>query len=190
LSGDGATALIGGAGDDEKTGAAWVFATPSPPPEPTTGSPAVTGALPATATSPAATTPAKQGVAGVKAARGRVALVSATVIVQRNGWARVRLKCIATTICRGALKLTVRIKGRKRARTISVGVARFALSPRRTSIVKLELDAAGRSRLRTAHGRLGARLVILVSSPGPNGRQTHAVRLVLRAGRVHRRARL
>jgi hypothetical protein len=187
LSGDGATALIGGDGSDRRAGAAWVF-TNSPP---ETESPSTsTGTSIAATTIPSATTASpKQGAAAAKVAGGRVTLASATVTVRRNGEAQVKLRCISTTVCRGTLKLTrvVRAKGRKRLRmTIALGAAAFSLRPGRTTMVALELSSVGRARLKAAaHGRLGARLTIVVSSPSPRRKQTHAVHLVLqrRAGR-------
>jgi len=191
LSGDGGTALIGGPGDAEKVGAAWVFATPAPVPAPGSSTVTVTVTSPVPAISPSTTTSAKQGIAGTKAAGGRVLLASATVIVRRNGRAQVKLECAAAVTCRGNLRLTlrVRVKGKRRARTIGLGTARFVIAPGRTSIVEPALGSAGRSRLRAAHGRLAAGLAIAVSSPGPSSKQTHAVRLVLRAGRARSRAR-
>ncbi len=198
LSGDGATALIGGDGSDRRAGAAWVFASPPPATEPvsttepplpptTTGATATTAATSATTTRSATVSSPKQGVAAAKGAGGRVRLVSTTVAVRGNGRARVELRCISTTVCRGTLKLTiaaVRVKGRKRSRTtIGLGAATFSLRPGRVTIVALELSSAGRALLNVnaaAHGRLGARLTIVVSSPSPRRAQTHAVELVLR----------
>jgi hypothetical protein len=187
LSGDGATALIGGDGSDRRAGAAWVFVNPPPAAGPM--STTIGASAAATTTTSATMASPKLGVAAAKVAGGRVALASATVTVRRNGRAQVKLRCISTTICRGTLKLTlaVRARGRKHARTtIDLGAATFSLRSGRTTIVALELSSAGRARLNAAaHGRLSARLTIVVSSPSPRRTQTHAVHLVLqrRAGR-------
>jgi hypothetical protein len=190
LSGDGATALIGGDGSDRRAGAAWVFvsateqvSTTGPPSTITTGA-STSATTFATTTTSSTTSSPKQGVAAAKVTGGRVTLASAKVIVQRNGRAQVELRCISTTVCRGTLKLTlaVRAKGHRRARTtIGLGAAAFSLRPGRNTIVKLELSSAGRARLSAAaHGRLSARLTIVVSSPSPRRTQSHAVELVLR----------
>jgi hypothetical protein len=119
-------------------------------------------------------------VAGAKAVGGLVTLASATVIVQRNGRARIKLKCIATVTCRGTLKLTVRANAKKRSRTtIVLGAATFSLAPGRTTIVKAVLGAGWRVRLNAAHRRRGVRLTIVVLSPSPRRTKTHAVELVL-----------
>ena len=192
LSGDGATALIGGDGSDRRAGAAWVFA-PATEQMSTTGPPSTNTEASTSATTAASSTtsPPRHGVAAARVISGRVALANTMITVRRNGRAQVKLRCISTLVCHGTLKLTlaVRAKGRTRPRTtIGLGTATFSLRPvrpGRTTVVAFELSSVGRTRLNAAHGHLDARLTIAVSSPSPRHTQTHAVELVLRrrAGR-------
>jgi FG-GAP repeat len=189
LSADGDTALIGGVGDSEKAGAAWVFdtspsssggETPAGGEAPAGGetSPGTQTQAPAGAL-PGASPRAKHGVAGYRATGGRVLLVGRRILV-RGGRARVRLRCTAPIACRGRLTLTlVEVRGRRRSR-MTIGTIPFSIPSSRISTVKFELSAAGRLLLRVDHGRLKAALRILKSSPGSRQRRTDTVRLVLR----------
>ncbi len=195
LSGDGATALVGGIGDSAKAGAAWVFgAPPSPPPggppsggEPPAGGSTPGGPTPGTQTqTPAGSPPgvsprAKQGVGAYKAAGSGVVLVGRRLPVRR-GRARVALRCTAPVACRGrlTLRLAVATRGRaaRRTRTVTIATAGFSIPPGRTVTVKLKLAAAGRVRLQADRGRLGADLVIHVPAPDPPRTRAHAVELV------------
>jgi hypothetical protein len=195
LSSDGETALIGGLGDDGKTGAAWVFDVPPWPPgsedpagskTPAGGEPTPGGATPPStqtqspAAGPlAASASAKQGVEAYKAASGGVALVSRRVLV-RDGRARVKLRCTAPVACRGriTLSLGVRAKAARRSKTVTIARAGFSILPGGTATVQLKLAPAGRSRLHAGRGYLGAILAIRVMTPDPPGARTYAVKLV------------
>ena len=58
-------------------------------------------------------------------------------------------------------------KGKKQAKTETIGTAAFSIPAGKTAAVTLVLNAAGRALLKTAHGHLGATLTILKSSPSP-----------------------
>ncbi len=195
LSGDGATALIGGLGDDGKIGAAWAFAQgpsatePTPPAGPPSGgktpsNPAGSSTRSGGSSSSSTTSSAAQGVAGFKAAGGRVQLIGARVLLGAGARARVKLRCVATVTCRGRLKLTLG-SGGTALHMRTVATAAFSLSSGRTSFVKLKLTVAGRELLRVALGhsstarkRTGAALTIGVSAPRGASTRTYAVRLV------------
>lgn len=133
-----------------------------------------------TAGSPGAGSPAKQGVAGYRAVGGAVVLVSRTIPV-RGGRASVRLRCTAPVACRGRLTLEVSSfakAARRSRRAIAIATVRFSISGRRTATLELRLDAAGRTDLRAARGRLHAGLAIGVFAPDPPRRRTYAVKLV------------
>jgi hypothetical protein len=194
LSGDGATALVGGLGDHAKAGAAWVFG--DPPPEPPTSSqpetPSTTPAKQSTASQPATTPPptAKSGVQAASAAAGRVTLAGMTVTVRANGRAAVRLRCIAVLPCKGRLTITATTKGpgpNGRPRRVTLGTAAFSIPPGRTTTVKVRLSSAGRALLSAHRGRLTVKLAIRKLSPGTPRTRTYTARLVLRtAPRVPR----
>jgi IPT/TIG domain-containing protein/FG-GAP repeat protein len=100
--------------------------------------------------------------------------------------ARVALKLTwrrqtGTVSCRGELTLAVRVKrggAAKRHRAVIIGVASFSIAPGGTKPIAVRLNAAGRARLRAAHGRLAVRLTITVSTPGPRRAFTRAIHLV------------
>ena len=173
LSGDGATALIGGLGDHAKVGAAWVFG--DPPPEPATPSqpetpPTTTPTAQSTATQPATTPPptAKSGVQAASAAGGRVTLARTTVTMRANGRAAVRLRCIAVLPCTGRLTITAATKSpRGRSRSATVGTASFSIPAGRLTTVKVRLNSAGRALLSAHRGRLTVKLAIRKRSPHP-----------------------
>jgi IPT/TIG domain/FG-GAP repeat len=123
-----------------------------------------------------------------------VSLRGRRIAVRRRGRAVLKLvwkkgKGSAAT-CRGRLTLQVKVTAKakvsrkRRFRTKTIGTASFTIAPGGTKVVTIKLNAAGRSRLRAAHGSLAARLTILVSSPAP--RRTQARVVVLRASRPRR----
>ncbi len=196
LSGDGATALIGGIGDSAKAGAAWAFARPSSSSsgEPPTGGapsgePPAGGGTPGAQTQTSAGSPpgvsprAKQGVGAYRTAGGGVVLVGRRVPV-RDGRARVVLRCTAPVACHGRLTLRLALETRARAarrsRTVTIATAGFTIPPGRTATVKLRLDTAGRLRLHAARGRLGANLAVRVLAPDPPRTRVYTVKLVSR----------
>ncbi len=198
LSGDGATALVGGIGDSAKTGAAWAFAVSSSsggePPGgggPSGGTPGGGEPAPGTQTqtqTPAASPPgvtprAKQGV-GAYQATGGVVLVGRRVPV-RGRRARVLLRCTATVTCRGCLTLTLGVRARAagRSRAATLALSGFSIPPGRTVSVALRLRAAGRSRLHAHGGRLRANLAVRLLAPDSPGARTYAVELVSRVPR-------
>jgi hypothetical protein len=193
LSAEGTTAMIGGVADDGRAGAVWVFGpsaaggsggSPSggdPPSGGTSGAGGSGAGGPSSTGGPSVNNSAGQGVGAFKAAGGTVVLVSRSLPVW-SGRATVRLRCTAPVACRGSLTLALtvsaRAKAARRTRTVVIASARFSISRERTIAIRLRLDAAGRLKLRTARGRLHARLGIHVSAPDPRGVRTYAVKLV------------
>ena len=133
------------------------------------------------ASAPPATTnaAASRGIAGVSLTSDRL------VATTGRGEIAVKLKCTDTTMCRGKLSLTVkmRAKGKRRFKTDSIGTATFSISPGKAVTIKLKLNAAGRALLSSDDGRLSATLTILESSPSPS--QTHAESVQLIQQKVH-----
>jgi hypothetical protein len=116
-----------------------------------------------------------------------VSLLGKSAKVRKRARAALKLSWKGATgavVCRGKLTLAVRVKLKgaraKRYKTVVIGTASFSISPGKTKLITVRLNAAGRSRLRAANRRgLAARLTILVSTPGPRRTLTHAIRLVL-----------
>ncbi len=127
---------------------------------------------------------ASGGVLGFRAlsattpATCKVSLVSRRITVQGHSWAALKLRGTGSGKCVGKLTLTVKRKtSSKRSKTSSIAAASFSISPGKTRIVKVKLDAAGRALLRAGHGRLNASLAILKWSPAPVKAQTASVHL-------------
>jgi len=112
---------------------------------------------------------------------GGVTLGGSIISVEGSG-AEVRLKCNATGVCTGKLTLSVKgeVKKGKKAKTETIGTAGFSIAHDTTASVKLALNASGRALLSADHGRLGASLAILSSSPAPSQTHTYGVHLVQR----------
>ena len=121
-----------------------------------------------------------------------------SITVHSRGRAALELiwtgKGSSVVTCRGRLTLRVKVEAKgsrsKRSKTQTIGAAGFSIgsaltsaSSGKTKVITIKLDAAGRALLSATHGRLAARLTILVSSPAPPRTQTHAVYLVLRPAR-------
>jgi len=121
---------------------------------------------------------------------GSVSLVGTHVVAKKDGQAAVELRCAGASTCRGRLTLTARRKNATRMngelrggrrddpKPTTIATAVFAIPPGKTTVVELELNAAGRALLDADHGRLSASLAILELAPGPSNTQTKAVRLV------------
>jgi hypothetical protein len=192
LSGAGDTALVGGIGDDDWAGAVWAFGNEPPPPEPpSSGAPSSGDTASGTPTqasgggsSGADPTP-KQGVAAYQVAGGGVVLL-ARRLPTASGRVRARLRCTATTTCRGRLTLTLAPQARAARRSLTVTLAKgsFSIPHGRAVTVLLRLDRDARTRLRAGHGYLHAILAIHVLVPDPPRTHAYAVKLApRRAGR-------
>ena len=111
---------------------------------------------------------------------GSVSLDGSRITVQSSGVAAVKLACTGTGTCGGKLTLTGKTKPKngKKAKTETIGTASFSVSAGKTTIIKLALNAIGRSLLSADHGRLNATLTLLKSSPAPAQTHTENVRLL------------
>jgi hypothetical protein len=190
LSAEATTALIGGVADNGRAGAVWVFGLPSTSPNggspPSGGSSSGTGnPQTSTGSSSGAGAQANQGVGAFKAVGGGVVLLGRSLPV-RGAHVKVRLRCTAPVACRGRLVLTVRLGARaaRRAKPVTIGAIRFKIARERAATVTLRIDAAGRSDLSVAHGKLRATLAIHVSAPDPPRVRAYAVKLVRRRARL------
>lgn len=187
LSGDGATPLIGGFRDDDKLGAAWVFAEEPASPQ---GSPPAPSANDNTLIAPRASATPHGGVLGLgpSAACG-VSLARKRISVRRTGWAVLSLTRTGAGSCRGRVRLLVKLaRAGAHPRQEPIGTATFAntaatttstASPHRRVTVKLPLNVIGRRLLRAAAGRLRASLQIVRSYPAPTHAATTTVHLTL-----------
>jgi D-aminopeptidase len=109
-----------------------------------------------------------------------VSLDGSTITDQSSGEATVKLTCTGIGACAGKVTLSGKstsTKGKK-AKTETIGTAAFSISPGKTATIKLTLNAAGKALLSADHGRLGATLSILKSSPAPSQTHTASVHLV------------
>jgi hypothetical protein len=112
-----------------------------------------------------------------------VSLVSRAITVRRNGRAAVKLSCRGTVKCAGSLKLTIKTRSRKkrhRGKTEIIAISKFAVAPTTTATIELKLNAAGRSLLKAAHGRLSASLTVTETSPPPSHIDRQSVRVTQR----------
>ncbi len=111
-----------------------------------------------------------------------VMLTDATVAVQSDGVALVKLSCAVSAGCSGTLTLSARseskTKGRKRTRTVTIGRASYSIAGDAAQIAKIKLDTTGLALLSAGHGRLDAHVVLAEVEPNPAQTQTESVRLV------------
>jgi hypothetical protein len=126
---------------------------------------------------------------------GHVSLASASIAVQSDGEAAIKLTCKGTGTCRGRLTLTVRTQGMfetrgrsgkggtRRFKMTTIGTASFSIAPGKTVTTKLKLNGTGRVLLSADHERLSATLTILKSSPAPAQTHTDSVHLTQRGVR-------
>ncbi len=134
------------------------------------------GSTPPGSASTATTPPPAKAAAG-----GIAALASSTATVKGGSTAAVKLTCTGAVPCSGKLTLTVKRASRKAkeaASTVTVGRGSFSISPGKTGIIRVKLNATGRAILSAAHGRLSATLTILASSMAPATTQIKSVHLV------------
>jgi hypothetical protein len=103
----------------------------------------------------------------------------------QGGVAIVKVACRAPARCRGKLTLTAVREARRRGRRIrsnvAIGKASVSIAANQTSSVRIGLLAPGRALLRAAHGRIGARLLIVQLAPPGAGPLLEGVQLVQRA---------
>jgi hypothetical protein len=127
-------------------------------------------------------TAAKKKEEEENAPTGSVLLNGSSITVQSGGEAVVKLACAGTAKCGGKLTLTVKSATKKggKAKTETIGTATFSIPPNETRTIKLTLSATGKALLGADHGRLGATLSILKSSPSPSQTHNDNVQLVLR----------
>jgi hypothetical protein len=118
------------------------------------------------------------GFGAVRAPVCGASLLSKSIVVQRNYSASFRLLGAGVGKCAGKLTLQVRLKlANKRYRTKTIGAASFSVAASKRVAIKVRLNRLGRALLKSRHGRLSAKLVIVKSSPAPTRAQTASVRL-------------
>jgi trypsin len=136
---------------------------------------------------PAAAAPVPSSPPPRPASAGEGARLSTigTRISVNGGAAIVKVACRAPVRCRGQLTLTAVREARRRGRrirsTVAIGKASVSIAANQTSTVRIGLLAAGRALLRAAHGRIGARLLIVQLEPAGAGPLLEGVQLVQRA---------
>jgi hypothetical protein len=106
-----------------------------------------------------------------------VRLSRRSALVGRRGIAALRVRCLASSRCRGTLRVAGPRRGRHRP---AFGRARFSIAPGRSELVRVKLSRIGRERVRRA-GRLRCRASFAIRVAG----RPFAARvpLVLRARR-------
>jgi hypothetical protein len=110
-------------------------------------------------------------------------LVSRGLAVLRNRVAVVKLSWRGAGSCRGKVRLTIRVKSGKRVKTKTIGTGSFLVTGGKLRTITIQLNALGRSRLRAAHGRLRASLLITDLAPGAGPARTANVRLTVQRPR-------
>jgi hypothetical protein len=108
-----------------------------------------------------------------------VTLLGKSIAVRKRARATLRLiwrGAKGTLSCRGRLTLALKVKragrGKARYRTVIIGTAGFSIVSGTSRSVTVRLNARGRARLRADHGRLAARVTILVLTPSHSKAQT------------------
>ena len=143
---------------------------------------ALSPVLPATAAAPVASSPPPRPA---MAGEGAKLSTIGTRIPVKGGAALVKLACRAPVRCRGKLTLTAVREARRRGRrirsTVAIGKASVSIAANQMSTVRIRLLAAGRALLSAAHGRIGARLLIVQLEPAGAGPLPEGVQLVQRA---------
>ena len=129
--------------------------------------------------------PANASTAPAMATEGAKLLTIGRSISVNGRFAIVRVVCRASVNCRGRLTLTAeraarRARGRIKS-LVPIGSASVSIAANRISSVMIQLVPAGRALLRAAHGRLGARLLIVQLEPAGAGPLLEGVQLVQRA---------
>jgi len=182
LSADGAELLIGSPHDGGRIGSAWTLLPPQPGSgsggkEPGAGAGGTdvgqqTGAAGQTSTS---------GVlgfaAGAASSACNVSLRSKRLAVTAR---RVALRLLRTGSgsCRGKVTLNYRVRlSGHRFKLKALGAAGFSIAPGGSQVVKIKLNAAGRTLFAAGHGKLNASLAILRIAPAPALGRTASVRL-------------
>jgi len=112
------------------------------------------------------------------AAAGIVVLDGLTINVQKGREAMVSLTCADVAPCVGKLTLAANGTTKKDRKTTAIGTAGFSIPAGNTATIELKLNAPGKALLGADHGRLGAMLSILKSSPAPSQTHTEDVHLV------------
>jgi hypothetical protein len=164
--------LRGGAMSAASARDLFSYITPPPPPAGGAATPAAT---------PAGTTLGSGPL--VVASTCSVSLLSRSVSVSRKARARFKLRFTGSGACRGRLTLSVRIaRAHRRALLRTIASGAFSLLAGRTAAMALTLNRLGRKLLHDGHGRLGARLAIVRTLPGPAQARTASVRLTLQRG--------
>jgi len=110
-------------------------------------------------------------------------LASANIRVKSGHVSLVKLECFGSATCSGSLtlvgKVTTTSKGRRRhTRTATIGTAGFSIRGDATTVVKININAVGRTLLHAARGHLGASLTIDELSPHADSTQAKTVHLV------------
>jgi hypothetical protein len=85
--------------------------------------------------------------------------------VARDGYALVKVDCAGAASCLAKLTLkvkrTVRIKGKRKLRTVTIGTAIISITAGKKVTAKIKLDATGRGLLNAARGRLSVELALV-----------------------------
>jgi hypothetical protein len=116
---------------------------------------------------------------------GVVALSTTTIAAKANGTASVSLACTGTARCNGAVELAIDdgpakkdARAARKAKATAIGRAKFSIAPGKTAIVKIKLNATGRTLLKAHHGKLTATLIIRKFSPSPAATTHKTVHIV------------
>ena len=104
---------------------------------------------------------------------------TATKLSFSGGNAVVKLECSGTTTCKGKLTLaaveTVKVKGKSKKKTVTLGTATFTVAGGRAGTIKIKLSPYGRAQVKSTHGHLKASLAIVGIETEPTHKRTETV---------------
>jgi hypothetical protein len=136
----------------------------------------------------ASATAAVGGVLGTSASAAptcKVTLRSRSLLVGSDRRVPLRLLRTSTGVCKGKLRLNFNLSPKsRRAKLKTIGTAVFAIAAGRSEVVRIRLNATGKSLLALHRGLLSASLQIVRQVPGPSLARTSSVRLRLEKKRT------
>jgi hypothetical protein len=115
-----------------------------------------------------------------------VTLLGKNTATIKKGRTILKLRCAATSTCKGKLTLTTVAITRGRGRSklpVGIATANFSIRSGSTETITVKVNATGRRLLHSEHGRLKTSVIVLESSPHPSRKYAYTVYLTERKSR-------